>query len=204
MDISLLGSTGSVSVADSIFASPVRHKLIHQVVTAYRAAASSGTKANKSRGDVRGGGAKPWRQKGTGRARAGSRSSPLWRSGGVTFAAHPRDMSHKVNRKMYRSAMCSIFSDMANSESLKVVAEFSLEQPKTKVVLQKLKDCGLDSSKRILIVLPEFDENIALAVRNLPTVATIETSDINPYDILRFDSVVLTEAAVRKVEAWLS
>ena len=193
-----------ISVQDSVFAAPRRDSLVHQVVLAYRAGAGGGTKAQKTRADVRGGGAKPWRQKGTGRARAGSRRSPLWRGGGVVFAAKPRDVSHKVNRKMYRGAMCSVLSTMVSSGALKVIPDFSVEEAKTKLALQKLHGLELDISKPVLIVLPEPEENALLAVRNLPTVAVAAVSEINPYNILAFNCTVMTEAAVREVEEWLS
>ena len=155
---------GSVEVSEATFARDYNEALIHQVVTAYLAGGRQGTRAQKNRSAVAGGGKKPWRQKGTGRARAGTIRSPIWRSGGVTFAATPQDHSQKVNKKMYRSAMRSILSELARSERLVVVESMSLEQPKTKLLVEALKGYGLDN---VLIVASEVDQNLYLASRNL-------------------------------------
>ena len=205
MKLALHGSRKSIQVADTVFAAPVRESLVHQVLTSYSTTGRSGTRAQKSRSDARGGGAKPWRQKGTGRARAGSRRSPLWRSGGVTFAARPQDWSQKINRKMYRGAMCSILSALVRDTRLHLVPGFHIEKPKTSLVLQRLDEYKLDVTRqRLLLVLEALDENSILGVRNLPRVAVTEVKAINPYDLLRFDQIVITEPALRRVEAWLS
>ena len=166
MNLNLAAGTGTVEVADATFGKEFNEALVHQVVTAYLAGGRQGTRAQKNRSDVRGGGKKPWRQKGTGRARAGTIRSPLWRSGGVTFAARPQDYTQKVNRKMYRAAMRSILSELVRQERLVAIEEFSVEAPKTKQVAAKLKELNLE---KVLIVTEEVDETLYLAARNLPT-----------------------------------
>ena len=194
-------AAGKMKVADSVFAAGFNETLIHQVLTAYMAGARTGSKAQKSRSEVRGGGRKPFRQKGLGRARAGTIRSPIWRGGGVTFAAKPRNFSQKVNKKMYRGAMCSILSELARQERLILVDEFNLEQPKTKLFIEKLNAMDLDEA---LIVTDELAENLYLAARNIPRVDVIDTVEINPYTLIGFDKVVMTKGAVKKVEAWLT
>ncbi len=192
---------GTVQVADTAFGTDFNEGLIHQVVTAYLAGARSGTKAQKTRSDVRGGGAKPWRQKGTGRARAGSIRSPLWRGGGKIFAAQPRDFSQKVNKKMYRAAMRSILSELVRQERLVVVENFAVEAPRTKDLIAKLKDLGVS---QVLIVSDSPDENLYLSARNLYRVAVTDIAGLNPVDLVGAERVVMTVDAVRKVEEWLA
>jgi len=191
----------TLEVADEAFAAPYNESLVHQAVTAFFAGARSGTRAQKSRSDVRGGGRKPWRQKGTGRARAGTIRSPIWRGGGVTFAARPRNHEQKLNRKMYRAALRSILSELVRQERLTVVASFSLDAPKTRELVAKLKDLELDD---VLIVTEEEDENLALASRNLGRVATVAAGRIDPVNLIAFSRVLVTEAALRLIEARLA
>ncbi len=192
---------GKVEVSENTFARDYNEALIHQVVTAYLAGARQGTRAQKNRSAVAGGGKKPWRQKGTGRARAGTIRSPIWRSGGVTFAATPQDHSQKVNRKMYRSAMRSILSELARSERLVVVENMNLEQPKTKLLAEQLKGYGLDN---VLIVASEVDQNLYLASRNLHKVDVRDVEGVDPVSLIAFDKVVITVDAVKKFEEALA
>ena len=188
---------GSIDVADVAFAAKYNEPLVHQVVTAYLAGARSGTRAQKSRAQVRGGGAKPWRQKGTGRARAGSIRSPIWRGGGVTFAAQPQDYTQKVNRKMYRGAMRSILSELVRQERLCVVEEFAVSAPKTRELVAKLEALSLTD---VLVVVEEADDNLQLAARNLHWLAVTDARDVNPVSLLAFNSVLVTVAACRHLE----
>jgi large subunit ribosomal protein L4 len=192
---------GSMTVADSIFSAEFNEPLIHQVLTSYLAAARSGTKAQKTRSEVRGGGKKPWRQKGTGRARAGTIRSPIWRSGGVTFAAKPQDHSKKVNKKMYRGAMRSILSELVRQDRFICIDEFDVAESKTKLVKEKLESLGLED---VLVVTDELTENLYFGIRNLPKADVIDTNEIDPYSLIGFEKVLMTKAAVEKVEAWLS
>lgn len=205
MDLTLKSSdgaaAGSISVADAVFGKDYNEALIHQVVVSYMAAGRSGTKAQKTRAEVRGGGIKPWRQKGTGRARAGTLSSPIWRSGGVTFAAKPRDYSVKVNRKMYRGALGSILSELIRSERMVVVKDFVVEDGKTKQLVSKLKALGL---KHATIVTAEADTNLYLAARNLYRVEVYEVAEIDPVSLVGSAAVVITEAAIKQLEEKLS
>ncbi len=189
--------SSDVEVSEAAFGAVYNEPLVHQVVNAYTAGARRGTRAQKSRAQVRGGGAKPWRQKGTGRARAGSIRSPIWRSGGVTFAAVPKDYSQKVNRKMYRGAMRSIFSELVRQERLVVLEEFGVDAPRTKELTTKLGELGL---RDVLIVTAEFEETLALAARNLHWTAYIEASQINPVSLIAFDKVLITVPALKHVE----
>ena len=190
-----------ISVSDSVFAAAYNEPLIHQVLTAYMAGSRAGTKAQKTRADVRGGGRKPWKQKGLGRARAGTIRSPLWRGGGVTFAARPRTFTKKVNRKMYQGAMRSIFSELVRQERLQCIDIFKLEEPKTKAAIEFLSGLGL---RDVLIITDEVTENLYLSTRNLPSVEVIDTNEINPYSLIGFENVLMTKAAIQRVEAWLS
>ena len=192
---------GSMSVADNVFAAKFNEPLIHQVLVSYMAGSRSGTKAQKSRSEVRGGGRKPWRQKGTGRARAGSIRSPIWRGGGVTFAAKSRDFSKKINKKMFRGAMRSIFSELVRQERFVCVDEFDVSESKTKLVKEKLDKLGL---KEVLIITEGLSENLYLGVRNIPKVDVMDSSEIDPYSLIGFEKVLITQAAVEKVEEWLS
>ena len=188
---------GTVEVSEATFARDYNESLIHQVVTAYLAGGRQGTRAQKNRSAVAGGGKKPWRQKGTGRARAGTIRSPIWRSGGVTFAATPQDHSQKVNKKMYRSAMRSILSELARSERLVVVESMSLEQPKTKLLVEALKGYGLGN---VLIVASEVDQNLYLASRNLHKVDVRDVEGVDPVSLIAHEKVVVTVDAVKKFE----
>jgi large subunit ribosomal protein L4 len=191
---------GSVSVSDVAFAREYNEDLVHQVVTAYMAGARQGTRAQKNRAAVRGGGKKPWRQKGTGRARAGTIRSPIWRSGGVTFAAQPQDHSQKVNRKMYRAALRSIMSELARQDRLLVVESLELESPKTKLLVKQLGEYGVDN---VLIVSTEVNENLYLAARNLHKVDVRDVEGIDPVSLIGHDKVMVTVDAVKKFEEML-
>lgn len=195
------GEAGSIQVSDDVFAAKFNESLIHQVVTAYMAGGRAGTKAQKSRSDVSGGGIKPWRQKGTGRARAGTIRSPIWRTGGVTFAARPRNYSQKVNRKMYTGALRSILSELVRSERLVTVADFTVDAPKTKELVAKLADLGLN---HVLIVSEQPDENLYLAARNVYGVDVCDVSEVDPVSLVGFDKVLITSGAVKKLEERLS
>ncbi len=203
MDLVIRNDTGGarVEVSDAVFGAELKTGLIHQVVTAYLAGARSGTKAQKTRAEVSGGGLKPWRQKGTGRARAGTSRGPLWRHGGVTFAARPRDYTQKVNRKMYRGAVCSILSELARSERLMVVEEFAVSTPRTKELLGLLKGLAVTDC---LIITDELDENLYLAARNLPGVDVMSAQEVDPVSLMAFETVVATQAAIRKLEERLT
>ncbi|MFT6956837.1 MAG: large subunit ribosomal protein L4 [Halieaceae bacterium] len=204
MELSVIKSgsaeAGTVSVSDVAFAREYNEDLVHQVVTAYMAGARQGTRAQKNRAAVRGGGKKPWRQKGTGRARAGTIRSPIWRSGGVTFAAQPQDHSQKVNRKMYRAALQSIMSELARQGRLIVVESLDLEEPKTKLLTKQLGEFGLDS---VLIIGDEVGENLYLAARNLHKVDVRDVDGIDPVSLIAYDKVMVTVAAVKKFEEML-
>ncbi len=191
---------GTMSVSDVAFAREYNEDLVHQVVTAYLAGARQGTRAQKTRSDVNGGGKKPWRQKGTGRARAGTSRSPIWRSGGVTFAARPQDHSQKVNKKMYRAAMQSIMSELARQDRLMVVERLDLEAPKTKLLVQQLGEYGVDN---VLIVSAQVDENLYLAARNLHKVDVRDVEGIDPVSLIGHDKVMITIDAVKKLEEML-
>ena len=200
MKLKMQGS-GSVDVLDAAFGAEFNEALVHQVVTAYLAGGRSGSKAQKNRAAVRGGGAKPWRQKGTGRARAGTIRSPIWVGGGRTFAAQPRNFDQKVNRKMYRAALRSVFSELVRQERLVVVKELQLEAPKTKLLATQLKELDLDN---VLILNEAFDEKMFLAARNLPNVGICDAGSIDPVVLIRFDKVLVTLPALKLIEERLS
>ncbi len=195
------GTAGSIEVADAVFAREFNEPLIHQVVNAYLAGARAGTKAQKNRSAVSGGGAKPWRQKGTGRARAGTIRSPLWRGGGKTFAAVPRDYSQKVNRKAYRAAMRSILSELVRQDRLIVVDRIAVDAPKTKMLVALLGEYGVDD---VLIVTDELDENTYLASRNLHKVGLCDVESMDPVSLMGYEKVLMTRAAVKKIEERLA
>lgn len=199
MDLQVIGG-GKVSVADEIFGRDFNSSLVHQAVTAFMAGGRAGTKAQKNRAAVRGGGVKPWRQKGTGRARAGTIRSPIWRSGGVTFAAQPRDHSQKINKKMYRAAISSIMSELIRNERLAVFDTLGLDSHKTRDLASKL--AAIDAMD-VLIVTDEVDENLILASRNLPHVEVSHVDGVNPVSLLRNKKVLITKAALEKLGAWL-
>ncbi len=190
---------GKVTVTDDLFAVDYNEGLIHQVVTAYSAAARAGTKANKSRSDVRGGGIKPWRQKGTGRARAGTIRSPIWRSGGVAFAARPRNYEQKINRKMYRKAIAGIFSELVRQNRLYVIDTIDVAEPKTKMLVAGLEKLGLGDD--VLIITAEIPENLYLASRNLYHVGIVDVEGIDPVSLIGFKNVIVTKDAISKLEA---
>ena len=191
-------NTGAaVAVSEAAFGREFNEALVHQIVTAYMAGGRQGSKAQKSRSEVSGGGIKPWRQKGTGRARSGTASSPIWRSGGVTFAAKPRSFEQKVNKKMYRAAMQSILSELVRQERLVVADSFAVESHKTKEFVAKLKEMELSN---VLIVADDIDEKLYLAARNVPHVGVTEASAIDPVSLIAFDKVLVTVPALKKLE----
>lgn len=195
------GSAGKVEVSDATFGRAFNEDLVHQAVTAYLSGGRQGSRAQKNRSDVSGGGRKPWKQKGSGRARAGSTRSPIWRTGGVTFAARPQDHSQKLNRKMYRAALQSILSELARQDRLIVVEKIELDQPKTRLLQQKLEALNLDS---VLIVSDEISENLYLSARNLPHVDVRDVSGADPVSLVRFEKVLITVPAVKKFEEVLA
>jgi large subunit ribosomal protein L4 len=195
------GKAGKVSVSDAIFGTDYNEPLVHQILTSYTAASRAGTRAQKNRAAVNGGGKKPFKQKGTGRARAGTIRSPIWRGGGVTFAAKPRDYSKKVNRKMYRGAMRSILSELVRQDRLVCVEEFVVDEAKTKNAIAKLAEVQLTEA---LIITEEVTRDLYLATRNIPRVDIIDTTEIDPYSLIGFNKVLITKGALEKVEAWLS
>jgi len=197
MKVKLYGSGESVELADASFAAPFNEPLVHQVVVAYMAGARAGTKAQKTRAEVRGGGAKPWRQKGTGRARHGSTRSPIWVGGGRAFAARPRNFDQKVNRKMYRGALRSILSELVRQDRLVLTETFAVSAPKTKEVVAKLAEIGLTKG---LIVVEGFDLNLWLAVRNLPDVDVVDASSVDPVSLVAAERVVMTVPAAKILE----
>ena len=192
-----LVSGSDLEVSEATFGQKFNETLVHQVVTAYRAAGRAGTKAQKSRAEVRGGGKKPWAQKGTGQARAGSSRSPIWVGGGKTFAAKPRDFAQKVNRKMYRVAIRSMLSELARTDRLVVTDGIPLEAPKTRLLQNQLKSWSLE---KVLIVVEATDEKLYLASRNLPYVEVLEATALNPLALASYDKVLLTVAAVKRIE----
>jgi large subunit ribosomal protein L4 len=191
-----------IQVSDATFAREFNEALVHQVIVAYQAAARAGTKAQKSKAEVSGGGIKPWRQKGTGQARVGSIRSPIWVGGGRAFAAKPRDFTQKVNRKMYRGAIRAMLSELARQERLLVVENLELEAPKTKLLVQKLKELGV--GENVLVLVEAYDEKLELAGRNLPYVDVLPVSALNPLSLARHDKVLATVAAVRLLEERLA
>ncbi len=201
MELVLKDAQSALQVSETTFGREFNEALVHQVVVAYAAAARQGTRAQKTRSEVSGGGKKPWRQKGTGRARAGTIRSPIWRGGGVTFAAKPQDHSQKVNRKMYRGAIQSILSELVRQDRLVVVEKFGVEAPKTKELLTKLQALDL---KDVLIVTPEVEENLFLAARNLYKVDVRDVTGIDPVSLIAFDKVLMTADAVKQIEEMLA
>ena len=192
-----LVSGGDLEVSEATFGQKFNETLVHQIVTAYRAASRAGTKAQKTRAEVRGGGKKPWSQKGTGQARAGSSRSPIWVGGGRTFAAKPRDFDQKVNRKMYRGAIRSMLSELARTDRLVVTDSIPLEAPKTRLLQSQLKSWSLE---KVLIVVEATDEKLYLASRNLPYVEVLEATALNPLSLASYDKVLMTVAAVKRIE----
>jgi large subunit ribosomal protein L4 len=201
MNLSLAADGGSVEVSDVAFAREFNEALVHQVVVAHMAGGRQGTRAQKNRADVRGGGRKPWRQKGTGRARSGTIRSPIWRSGGVTFAARPQDHSTKVNRKMYRGALRCIVSELIRQDRLIAVEAFAIDAPKTKTLLSQLKSLNLSS---VLIVTEEVDENLYLAARNLKGVEVRDVQGVDPVSLISHEHVLVTVGALKQLEEALA
>jgi large subunit ribosomal protein L4 len=200
MKLKMQGS-GTVDVAESAFGAEFNEALVHQVVTAFLAGGRAGTKAQKNRSQVSGGGAKPWRQKGTGRARAGTIRSPIWVGGGRTFAAKPRDYNQKVNKKMYRAALRSVFSELVRQDRLIITDSITMEAPKTKELAGKLKKLGLDN---VLIVNEAFDEKVFLSARNLSDVGICDAAAVDPVVLMRFEKVLITLPALKLIEERLS
>ena len=201
MNLDLAVSGGSVELAETAFAREYNEALVHQVVVAYMAAGRQGSRAQKNRSAVNGGGKKPWRQKGTGRARAGTTRSPIWRSGGVTFAAQPQDHSTKVNRKMYRGALRCIVSELIRQQRLIAVESFAVEAPKTKALLTQLKELEISNG---LIITEEVDENLFLAARNVKAVDVRDVEAIDPVSLISYDKVLITVPALKKLEGVLA
>lgn len=201
MKLQFADSSESFDVSESVFGREFNEALVHQAVVAHLAGGRSGTSAQKSRSDVRGGGAKPWRQKGSGRARAGTIRSPLWRGGGKVFPSATRSYQQKLNRKMYRAAMASIFAELVRQGRLVVVEDFQVGEPRTKALLAKLGEMGLKSA---LIITQELDSNLLLASRNLVGVDVLDLPGLNPVSLVGAETVVITGSALKQVEGWLS
>lgn len=202
MEIQVIGGS-PVELDSALFGREFNEALVHQVVTAYQAGGRAGTRAQKTRAEVRGSGAKPWRQKGTGRARVGTAQNPIWRGGGVTFAAKPQNWSQKVNKKMYRAALLTIFSELIRSERLVVVEEFTMAAPKTKEFVAKLSELNV-KDESVLIITEAVDFPLYLSARNVPHVDIIDVEIIDPVSLVRFDKVVMTKQALESVKEWLS
>ena len=200
MELAMTGGS-KMEVSDVVFGRDFSEALVHQVVTAYLAGGRAGSKAQKNRAAVAGGGRKPWRQKGTGNARAGTIRSPIWRSGGVTFAAQPRDFTQKVNRKQYRAAMRAILSELARQERLIIVDQFDLDEPRTSAVRQRLGELGVT---RGLIIDADLDTNLYLGSRNIADVHALAADRLDPVSLVGAEKVVLTRAAVEKIQEWLA
>lgn len=194
-------STKSIEVSDANFSREFNEALVHQAVTGYMAGARSGTRAQKNRSAVSGGGKKPWKQKGTGRARSGTIRSPIWRAGGVTFAAKPKDWSQKLNRKMYRAAIRSILSELVRTDRLMVVDSFKVDAPKTKDVVERLNKLGTDN---VMIVTEDMSDNLLLSTRNLHNVGICDANNVDPVSLIRFEKVIMTADAVKKIEETLA
>ncbi len=204
MDLKLIdekGKASTVAASDALFGRDYNEPLVHQIVVAYQANARLGTRAQKGRSDVRHSHKKPWRQKGTGRARAGDVASPLWRKGGKIFPSSPdENFSHKVNKKMYRAGICSILSQLAREDRLKVVETFSVDAPKTRLVVEKLKKLGVESA---LVITDQMDQNLMLSSRNVANLRVLEAVRVDPVSLLQFDHVILTRKAIAKFEELL-
>jgi large subunit ribosomal protein L4 len=199
MELNMLGSAEVITISDITFAAEFNEGLVHQVITADLAGARSGNSAQKTRSEVRGGGKKPWRQKGTGRARAGTIRSPLWRSGGVTFASKPRDYEQKVNKKMRRAAYRSILSELIRQDRLIIIDSISIEHPKTRLLLAKLKDLNIVDNN-VLIVTAEFDTAIELASRNISHINACQSTNVRPLHLIQHEKVLITRTALKNLE----
>lgn len=193
---------GELEVSDVVFGAAFNEPLVHQVVVAYQAGGRQGSRKQKTRSEIRGGGRKPWRQKGTGQARAGTIRSPLWRGGGKVFPSTPdENFKHKVNRKMYQGAIRSILSELVRQDRLVTVQEFKVGTPKTKALIAKLKGFDIDN---VLIVMDTIDNNVALAARNLPGIDVCNVSGADPVSLVRYEKVIVTQAAAKRLEEWLA
>lgn len=201
MNLNLTGAEGTIEVSEVAFAREYNEALVHQVVTSYLASGRQGSRAQKTRSEVAGGGRKPWKQKGSGRARAGTIRSPLWRSGGVTFAAKPQDHSQKVNKKMYRAAMRTIWSELVRQDRLVVVEELKLEAPKTKLFKAKMTELNVENA---LIISHDLDDNLFLAARNIANVDVRDAASIDPVSLIAYDKVLVTVGALKQVEEALA
>jgi large subunit ribosomal protein L4 len=203
MKIELLSNSKNkdISISNEVFSKEFNESLIHQAVVSFMAAARQGSAKQKNRSEVRGGGKKPYRQKGTGRARAGTIRSPLWRGGGVTFAARPRDFSKKINKKMYRAAIKSIFSELVRQNRLVAIEKPVLEKPKTKEIANFLKEFALS---KVLIIIDELDMNLYLSARNIPNVDVITVKEINPVNLIKSHKVAVTSEALKQIEEWIN
>ena len=203
MKIELLSNSKNkaISISNEVFSKEFNESLVHQAVVSFMAAARQGSAKQKNRSEVRGGGKKPYRQKGTGRARAGTIRSPLWRGGGVTFAARPRDFSKKINKKMYRAAIKSIFSELVRQNRLVAIEKPVLEKPKTKEIANFLKEFSLS---KVLIIIDELDMNLYLSARNIPNVDVITVKEINPVNLIKSHKVAVTSEALKQIEEWIN
>ncbi len=201
MDIAIHNSKKKVSVSDDAFAASFNETLVHQLVVSYMAAARAGSKAQKTRSQVSGGGAKPWRQKGTGRARAGTIRSPIWRSGGVTFAATPRDYSKKLNKKMYRAGLRSLVSELVRQDRLLLIDKLGVTEPKTKQMQARLDDLGVDNA---LLLTDGLDSAVYLSARNIPNIQVMDIAIVDPVSLIKQEKIVIDEAALKKLEERLS
>ena len=200
MKINVNGGSGSIEIADTAFSVDFNEPLVHQVITAFLSGGRAGTKAQKSRSEASGGGAKPWRQKGTGRARAGTIRCPIWVGGGRTFAAKPRNFSQKINRKMYRGAMRSMLSELIRQNRLFIVKSIDIKNSKTRDLTKILKKHDLES---VLIIIENYDENIFLASRNLPNVSVCDVKSMNPVALIRYEKVLVTIKSIKMIEEYL-
>lgn len=203
MKIELLSNSKNkdISISNEVFSKEFNESLVHQAVVSFMAGARQGSAKQKNRSEVRGGGKKPYRQKGTGRARAGTIRSPLWRGGGVTFAARPRDFSKKINKKMYRAAIKSIFSELVRQNRLVAIEKPVLEKPKTKEIANFLKEFSLS---KVLIIIDELDMNLYLSARNIPNVDVITVKEINPVNLIKSHKVAVTSEALKQIEEWIN
>ena len=202
MNINFKDDSGNVLVSDDVFDAAFNEPLVHQVVISYLASGRMGTKAQKTRSEVSGGGRKPWKQKGSGRARAGTIRSPLWRGGGVAFAAKPRTFMKKVNRKMYRSALCGIFSELLRQKRLHVVEDLKITSSKTKDFISNMDMLGLKNS--FLIITDSLNEHLFLASRNIPGIGVIDVEGLTPVSLLQYEEIIVDKMAIEKINGWLS
>jgi large subunit ribosomal protein L4 len=203
MSITSLDGGTPPSLSEGVFSAPFNEALVHQLVTAYLAGGRAGTRAQKTRSDVRGGGAKPWKQKGSGRARAGTIRSPLWRHGGVTFAARPQDYTQKLNRKMYRAGMRAILSELLRQERLRVVDSVGIVEPRTRRVTEQLSQWGIPDDSRVLLVVETVSDALVLAARNLRRVQICQATRVDPVSLVGADCVVIERSALTAIEGWL-